>query len=178
MLGGTLFTIDFVNEGIRSTQAWADVADEDVAQFAARAGSLLNGFAARRDPIEAETESDLIWPMVEAIGWADWLPQQKLSAKGREDIPDGLLFGSPPDKERAASQAPLQRLEHALCVVEAKRWRRILDRADGRRGDVGVPSTQMLRYFRRIDDITSGGLRWGILTNGRVWRLVVSRLVV
>jgi len=29
----------------------------------------------------------------------------------------------------------------------------------------------MLRYLRRVDDITSGKLRWGILTNGRVWRL-------
>lgn len=177
MLAGTLFTIDFLNEGIRSTQAWAALSDEDVAQFASRCRSLLNGFAARRDPVEAETESDLIWPVVEALGWADWLPQQKLSAKGREDIPDGLLFGSPADKENAAGLPPLQRLEHALCVVEAKRWGRILDRADGRRGDVGVPSTQMLRYLRRIDDITSGGLRWGILTNGRVWRLYFSGAV-
>jgi hypothetical protein len=177
LLAGTLFTIDFLNEGIRSTQAWAVLSDEDVAQFASRCRSLLSGFAARRDPIEAETESDLIWPVVEALGWADWLPQQKLSAKGREDIPDGLLFGSPPDKERAAGQPPLQRLEHALCVVEAKRWGRVLDRADGRRGDVGVPSTQMLRYLRRIDDVTGGGLRWGILTNGRVWRLYFSGAV-
>jgi hypothetical protein len=177
LLAGTLFTIDFLNEGIRSTQAWVALSDEDVAQFASRCRSLLNGFASRRDPIEAETESDLIWPVVEALGWADWLPQQKLSAKGREDIPDGLLFGSPPDKERAAGQPPLQRLEHALCFVEAKRWGRILDRADGRRGDVGVPSTQMLRYLRRIDDITGGGLRWGILTNGRVWRLYFSGAV-
>lgn len=29
----------------------------------------------------------------------------------------------------------------------------------------------MLRYLRRVDDVTNGGLRWGILTNGRNWRL-------
>ncbi|GAY19960.1 possible restriction/modification enzyme [Sphingobium fuliginis] len=29
----------------------------------------------------------------------------------------------------------------------------------------------MLRYLRRIDDLTSGQLRWGILTNGTKWRL-------
>ena len=29
----------------------------------------------------------------------------------------------------------------------------------------------MLRYLRRIDDLTSGRLRWGILTNGTRWRL-------
>jgi hypothetical protein len=29
----------------------------------------------------------------------------------------------------------------------------------------------MLRYLRRIDDLTRGALRWGILTNGTRWRL-------
>lgn len=119
MLAGTLFTIDFQIEDIRSTEAWADLADEDVSQFASRCRSLLSGLAARRDPIEAETESHLIWPVVEALGWADWLPQQKLSAKGRKDIPDGLLFGSPPENESAAGPPSMQRLDDALYVIEA-----------------------------------------------------------
>ena len=29
----------------------------------------------------------------------------------------------------------------------------------------------MLRYLRRVDDLTTGTLRWGILTNGARWRL-------
>ena len=29
----------------------------------------------------------------------------------------------------------------------------------------------MLRYLRRVDDLTTGKLRWGILTNGGRWRL-------
>ena len=29
----------------------------------------------------------------------------------------------------------------------------------------------MLRYLRRVDDLTNGALRWGILTNGARWRL-------
>ena len=29
----------------------------------------------------------------------------------------------------------------------------------------------MLRYLRRVDDLTTGNLRWGILTNGARWRL-------
>ena len=39
------------------------------------------------------------------------------------------------------------------------------------RGEETAPSTQMLRYLRRVDDITAGKLRWGILTNGGRWRL-------
>ena len=34
-------------------------------------------------------------------------------------------------------------------------------------GEESAPSTQMLRYLRRVDDLTTGKLRWGILTNGR-----------
>ena len=41
----------------------------------------------------------------------------------------------------------------------------------GRRGEENAPSTQMLRYLRRVDDLTTGKLRWGILTNGARWRL-------
>ena len=32
----------------------------------------------------------------------------------------------------------------------------------------------MLLYLRRVDDITNGALRWGILTNGSKWRLYFS----
>ena len=59
----------------------------------------------------------------------------------------------------------------AFCVVEAKRWNRVLVARRREDAEDGVPSTQMLRYLRRVDDVTKGGLRWGILTNGRVWRL-------
>ncbi|MBA3812847.1 MAG: restriction endonuclease, partial [Caulobacteraceae bacterium] len=68
-----------------------------------------------------------------------------------------------------------------LCLVESKRWNRPLDRPadarDRRAGEEGVPSTQILRYLRRADDITGGALRWGMLTNGRLWRLYWSGAV-
>jgi hypothetical protein len=63
----------------------------------------------------------------------------------------------------AISTRPLYRRGQALEPV--------LDREEARRGEQGVPSTQMLRYLRRVDDVTNGGLRWGMLTNGRQWRL-------
>jgi hypothetical protein len=48
---------------------------------------------------------------------------------------------------------------------------RLLDRRSGRGGEETAPSTQMLRYLRRIEDLTTGKLRWGMLTNGGRWRL-------
>ena len=97
--------------------------------------------------------------------------QQNLSAKARDDVPDALLFASAETKAKAAPLPPWQRFQHGLCIVEAKRWNRVLDREEARKGEQGVPSTQMLRYLRRVDDVTNGGLRWGMLTNGRQWRL-------
>jgi hypothetical protein len=87
-------------------------------------------------------------------------------------VPDALLFADAAAKAKAAPLHPWQRFQHGLCLVEAKRWNRVLDRDEARRkGEGGVPSTQMLRYLRRVDDVTNGGLRWGMLTNGRHWRL-------
>lgn len=172
MLNGGLFTRDFLIEGIRETETWASIDDAGVANFRARLHALLSEFINIKNPTEAETEKELIWPMLEVIGWSDMSVQQNLSIKRREDVPDALLFGDADAKAKAAPLAPWQRFQHGVCIVEAKRWNRVLDREESRRrGEDGVPSTQMLRYLRRVDDVTKGGLRWGVLTNGRHWRL-------
>ena len=88
------------------------------------------------------------------------------------DVPDGLLFADDAAKGRANRFAQgWRRYELGLAVVESKRWLRPLDRRSGRAGEETAPSTQMLRYLRRVDDLTTGALRWGILTNGARWRL-------
>ena len=85
---------------------------------------------------------------------------------------DGLLFQDDPAKDRAnGCTEEWRRYAFGLAVVESKRWRRPLDRRSDRRGEDTAPSTQMLRYLRRVDDLTTGALRWGILTNGARWRL-------
>ena len=56
-------------------------------------------------------------------------------------------------------------------MVESKRWLCPLDRRSGQHGEETAPSTQMLRYLRRIDDVTTGRLLWGFLTDGARWRL-------
>jgi hypothetical protein len=172
LLNGGLFTRDFLIEGICDTESWASLNDSDVATVGKQLEKLLLTICKAKNPTEAETEKDLIWPLLEAISWADLSVQQNLSVKAREDVPDALLFKDQDAKEKAAPLEAWQRFQHGLCVVEAKRWNRVLDREEGRRrGESGVPSTQMLRYLRRVDDVTEGRLRWGMLTNGRHWRL-------
>ena len=108
-------------------------------------------------PNEAETEAHLVFPVLEQVlGWADWLPQQNLSATGRLDVPDALLSADAATRERAGGEPPWRRFQHGLCLVESKRWNRPLDRPvdgrDKRPGEADVPSAQILRYLRRADD--------------------------
>ena len=87
-------------------------------------------------------------------------------------MPDGLLFADVAAKSRANRFAQdRKRYGLGLAAVESKRWLRPLDRRSESQGEVTAPSTQMLRYLRRIDDLPAGALRWGMLTNGAVWRL-------
>ncbi|MEI7599955.1 MAG: hypothetical protein WCJ41_11630 [Aestuariivirga sp.] len=172
MINGRLFTRDFLIEGIRDTESWNAIDDAALAAWRKQASELFQKLAARKNPNEAETEDQLIYPLLESLGWHDRDVQPNASVKNREDVPDALLYGDEKAKAMAAPLEAWKRFQHGLCVVEAKRWGRVLDRESrGGKDDEGTPSSQMLRYLRRVDDRTQGKLRWGILTNGLVWRL-------
>ena len=169
---GSLFANDFICDSIVGTPDWKVIADSELDTFGASVRDVFNGFPIASSPNESQTENDLIWPVLTQLGWTASLRQQNLSAHGREDVPDGLLFPDAAAKDRANSFAEeWKRYEFGLAVIESKRWGRPLDRRSGRRGEETAPSTQMLRYLRRVDDLTTGKLRWGILTNGARWRL-------
>lgn len=169
MFQGGLFTRDWLTDGIKETTAWAALDDVTVAAARADLESLFGDLLKRRNPNEAETEAKLVWPVLARIGWAQISVQQNMTVRGRKDVPDALLFASAEGDAASQGLEPWQRFRFGAALVEAKRWNRPLDREGA--ADQGVPSTQVMHYLRRADDITAGALRWGILTNGRHWRL-------
>ena len=172
---GSLFTPDILTDSIRDLDDWKTLAEDDSDRFREAVEEIFSRFPISQRPNESHTEDDLIWPILEALGWTDWLRQQNLSPRGREDVPDGILFESDEAKDRANGYPEeWKRYEPGRAVVESKRWGRPLDRRSERRGEETAPSSQMLRYMRRVDDVTEGRLRWGILTNGEKWRLYFS----
>ena len=172
---GSLFTSDFLTDSICESSEWKALPDSALAGLQADLESIFASFPVDQTPNESQTENDLIWKVLEVLGWTATLQQQNLSPKGREDVPDGLLFDSDDTKAKANAFAEeWKRYEFGSAIMEAKRWGRPLDRRSGRSGEETAPSTQMLRYLRRIDDVTQGNLRWGILTNGAKWRLYFS----
>lgn len=172
-LSGALFTQDYLIEGITRSTRYDDV---DLENLRGRLETLMSAFPHHSAPNEPTTENDVVWPVLELLGWSSWLTQQNLSGSGRVDVPDGLLFINDAAKIKANEHPEeWRRYEFGAAVVESKRWGRALDRAEGRSGaDRETPSTQLLRYLRRVDDLTNGELRWGILTNGARWRLYYS----
>ena len=170
---GHLFTEYFLTEGIRSTAEWQSSVSE-AATFDAFGDGVRQRYDAlsrSNDPNEAVTEQELIRPVLELLGWADYLPQQ--GAARNEDIPDLLLFPDTDSKERAAARGIGEaRYRDAIVVEESKRLGLALDARDsedGRRSR--TPHGQILRYLSTAEVESESGIRWGILTSGGVWRL-------
>ena len=170
---GNLFTDYFLTNGIKATPEWR-MSVAAAAQFDAFGDGVRQRYDAltnSQDPNEAVTEQELIRPVLEVLGWTDYLPQQ--GASRNEDIPDLLLFPDSDAKERAIARASAEeRYCDAVVVEESKRFGLPLDARgrDGRR-QATTPHDQIVRYLSTAEVESDGRIRWGVLTNGGVWRL-------
>lgn len=84
-----------------------------------------------------------------------------------------LLFADAQAKTAALKEKREdRRYRHGIAILESKRWMRPLDRGDATDPlDRGTPSNQILRYLSTVEIASNRAIRWGILTNGGVWRL-------
>ncbi|MGA9864994.1 MAG: restriction endonuclease [Acetobacteraceae bacterium] len=167
MIRGGLFTRYFLDDGIRETDAYRAIDPTRLTAFAAEARALWGHLEQMRRPSEAETESVFIFPVLDLLGWRH-LPQQE-PGRGRRDIADALLFldDAALAKARATHQTA-DRFRLGAVVVENEARGTLLDRASGKNE---TPSTQIIRYLGRAESQSGGVLRWGLLSNGRFWRL-------
>src|SRR6266568_2407917 len=89
---GSLFAVDFLQDTIKELPEWSDFDEARLDAFIGNLKEKFRGFPTSKSPNESATEKDLIWPVLDHLGWRHSLPQQNLTAHGREDVPDGLLF--------------------------------------------------------------------------------------
>ena len=150
---GNLFTNYFQTEGIKATAEWRTSISDSTAFAAFREGirQRYDALSGSGGPNEAVTEQELIRPVLELLGWADYLPQQ--GATRNEDIPDYLLFTDAASKERAAGRTiPEDRFRDAIVVEESKRFGLSLDARDRDTGRQSrTPHGQILRYLSTAD---------------------------
>jgi type I restriction-modification system DNA methylase subunit len=171
-----LFSDYYLDNRVRDRPEWrAPDTASDVTAALAEIADLWRQFQPEHDN-EAQTEDEWIRPVLRRLGHyfnVQVAVQTPLGARK----PDYVFF---PDE--AARQAAKARtgvlseadLRDALAVGDAKAWELPLDRAPrvkpGRDAPVVSenPSFQIDFYIRHT------GLDWGILTNGRLWRLYHS----
>jgi hypothetical protein len=170
---GTLFTEDFLSEGIAGTDTWREVPPETMAALRKNLESIFGAVANPARLNEPQTEERVIQPVLHALGWEGcYSVQERAEVKGRANVPDYLLFGSPSafaQADRKATSA--QRYPFAVAVADAKAWGVGLDRRGAGAAGDETPSGQIIRYLSRADVQSDGNVRWGVLTNGRHWRL-------
>ena len=151
---GTLFADDFLRETVVRSDAYRALDDETRDALESAIREIFDRFPADQSPNESQTEDDLIWPILEILGWTAHLRQQNLTPHGRSAVPDGLLFADDEAKDRANVYQEYRRYAFGRAIVESKRWNTPLDRRGESEGERTAPSTQMLRYLRRVDDLT------------------------
>ena len=166
MIRGGLFSRFFLEDGIRDTDDYRALDSAQVLAFADDVRGLWQQIEPMPHPNEDETEREFIFPVFDRLGWHH-LPQQT-PGRGRHDVADALLFLSEADKDTARRLASVDRFRHGAVVVENEARDTPLDRASGQ-GE--APSSQILRYLGRAEGQSGGVVRWGLLTNGRSWRL-------
>ncbi|MDP2852460.1 MAG: hypothetical protein Q8O23_03535, partial [Gallionella sp.] len=173
-MDGKLFSQDFLLDGIKTTPVWEALSDDALNIFINDLKRIYAPLTADSQLNEANTEADIIERVLDLLGWNGLiLKQVTATSTRRDDVPDFLLFPNVEAKQAArAEKRDDRRYRHGIAILEAKRWMRPLDRGDATsRLDPGTPSNQILRYLSSVEVASERVVRWGILTNGAVWRL-------
>ena len=114
---------------------------------------------------EAQTEDDFIKPVLRSLGFESVVQTGLRTASGRLQ-PDYALFLDKETRDEAAALEGAAVFRDAIAVADAKRFDRPLQ---GRTADdPRDPAAQIINYVL----VTKS--RWGVLTNGRLWRLYAA----
>ncbi|MBV5298208.1 MAG: N-6 DNA methylase [Rhodoferax sp.] len=108
---------------------------------------------------EAQLEERFIGPLLTQLGWTG-VTQQTITVQGKQARPDWCLLLEP-GQDNALIASKDHRLIAAIC--ESKAWGKTLD--TGRADRSHNPHHQLQDYLSTLR------VRYGFLTNGRIWRM-------
>jgi type I restriction-modification system DNA methylase subunit/fido (protein-threonine AMPylation protein) len=117
---------------------------------------------------EANTERRFIDKVYNELGFG-YLNQTKIPEAERRQVPDYFLYSTQKDAGKAFESSSHERYRLAISIAEAKRWDHNLDQPSSGKGKAPqgrYPHQQIRDYLNESEHI-----RWGILTNGKEWKL-------
>ena len=167
-----LFSDHFIQERLPAWKEWG--ADAELTPFHTGLKAL---FEAKKsllvDINEAQTEDEFIKPVLDLLDYADNYIVQASTKLGKQTSrPDYALFPDQATKDKAYTKIKDNDYTQCIGIADAKYWERELDLAKSSERDTFTnlnPSFQIAGY------LTGTKQNWGILTNGRLWRLYSTK---
>ena len=163
-----LFSDHFLKARLPQWKEWK--VDEELANFRRELISLYESKKAILPKLnEAQTEKEFIEPVLDLLGYADsYIVQTPTKVGVKTNRPDYALFPDETTKDKAYQKLKDNDYTQCIGIADAKYWERELDLAKSSDRDTFTnqnPSFQIANY------LTGTKQKWGILTNGRLWRL-------
>ena len=134
---------------------------EDISELFAQVKALFNADVFRQVN-EATLESDFIAPVLGILGWS-CIYQETFTIQGKTNKPDWSLLPSHEKKSDFYAKQEDERISLITAICESKEFNARLD--------TGKVDRQNNPHFQMIDYLSSLKVRYGFLTNGRLWRL-------
>ena len=138
------------NEAFQDIMTLWNKLDQDVPKFCAKERQLQNSW---------------IDKIFEILGWTIEL-EETSSKYGINNYPDYALFASEADWKKSKDLSGNNKFKRATAVADAKDWGISLD---GKGFSNKNPSFQIINYLKQTDK------NWGILTDGKYWRIYSLR---
>jgi hypothetical protein len=164
-----LFSDHYLNETLRRRPDWQQMVEEAI-PVKEQIKSIFERYKPTPSEKEAQTEEDWVRPVLRSLGHADFVVQPSLKTPDGTKEPDYIFYrdraAHDSDRGKTLDEDLLQ--AKAYAVGDAKRWDRPLDIPLKESEDPftnKTPSYQISFYMQH------SGMEWGILTNGRLWRL-------
>src|SRR6266487_302731 len=162
-----LFSDHYLNVTLPQRAEWKLLA-HDARPVMARVAQILAAYVPSAN--EAQTENDLVRPVLEALGHT-FEVQAALKTPDGTKRPDYVFYrdqsGLAANRGKVLNDGLL--VNTAFAIGDAKYWDRPLDvslKLAARDAEINkIPSDQIAFYMLH------SGVAWGILTNGRKWRL-------
>ncbi|MEO0049621.1 MAG: N-6 DNA methylase [candidate division WOR-3 bacterium] len=164
-----IFSDHYIRTRLRESQLWPK--DEEVNsiwQFCENLWTRLGNRLAKAN--EATTRQEFIDKVLNQLNF-HYLPNQPIPGKRKQE-PDYILFADIESKNAVIGKSLTEQYETAIALLEAKKVNHPLDTVSRNETPGRFPHQQIRDYLQAATNPSGHPyFRWGILTNGNLWRL-------